>query len=185
MTKKSGFTIIEVLVALLIISIGLLGVAGLIAESQKSVLEVQQREIALRLANDIIARMTTNGDALSTYDGTVNSAIAEPGTLCDSSNANCTPDQLAAWDLWQWSNNLHGSVIQTASDTNAGGLVNPVACIEIDSNNVSLSIAWRGKFTRPDSHADKTCGDDNARFKSDATKNDLRRMLTVSTTINS
>ncbi len=183
--KHKGFTMIEVLVALVIVSVGLLGMAGLIAEAQKSVLETQQRASALHLANDIIARMTANSSGLASYDGDVASVPTTPALLCNASGANCTPAQVAAFDLWQWSGNLVGATSQNSSDAAIGGLLAPVACIGINDNQVSLAIAWRGKFARPDGHSANICGDDDSDFKSDTVKNDLRRMLIISTRINS
>lgn len=57
MSRNNGFTMIEVLVAMIIISVGLLGIAGLVVESRKNIVEVQQRSIALQLAEDLLARI--------------------------------------------------------------------------------------------------------------------------------
>ncbi|WP_257274549.1 type IV pilus modification protein PilV [Endozoicomonas sp. SESOKO4] len=180
--QKKGFTMIETLVALIIISVGLLGVAGLVSESQKNVQEVQQRSIALQLTNDILARMTANPQGLANYQGNIAAALNQPGTLCNQDNSNCTPAQLAAYDLWEWSTYLFGSSIQL-NNNDAGGLISPTACITVSNDDdVTLVIAWRGKFQRADSNAVQTCGTNSPNYNG-GNANDLRRLMIVETTI--
>ncbi|MEQ1593050.1 MAG: type IV pilus modification protein PilV [Thiobacillaceae bacterium] len=57
MRNQNGFTLLEVLVTLLIVSLGLLGIAGIIANSLKSNHGAYFRTQASVLANDIIDRM--------------------------------------------------------------------------------------------------------------------------------
>ncbi|MFT4241069.1 MAG: type IV pilus modification protein PilV [Acidovorax sp.] len=54
---QRGFSIIEVLVALLIFAVGLLGVAGLYASTSRAATGAEFRTTAAMLANDLIARM--------------------------------------------------------------------------------------------------------------------------------
>ncbi|MRI32305.1 type IV pilus modification protein PilV [Endozoicomonas sp. OPT23] len=183
--KSKGFTMIEVLVALMIVSVGLLGMAALITEAHKNIQETRQRATALHLANDIVARMTANAGGLASYHGSVSAQNNQPPVLCSGNNANCSPAQVAAFDLWQWSSNLIGSSSKNSGDSNIGGLIAPVACISVtNTDQVELEIAWRGKYPRSDSRTND-CGDDDADFKSPANiKNDLRRMLIIKTRIN-
>ncbi len=182
MSRNNGFTMIEVLVAMIIISVGLLGIAGLVVKSRKNIVEVQQRSIALQLAGDLLARINANNSGLASYNGTITAAPAQPGTLCNAANANCTPAQTAAFDLWQWGSALYGNEVQTAANTNAGGLISPLACININNTDVTLTIVWRGKFTRPDTRPAVTCGDADTDYRS-AVDNDLRRVMVIETTI--
>ncbi|WP_419834790.1 type IV pilus modification protein PilV [Endozoicomonas atrinae] len=182
MSRNNGFTMIEVLVAMIIISVGLLGIAGLVVESRKNIVEVQQRSIALQLAEDLLARINANNSGLASYNGTITAAPAQPGTLCNAANSNCTPAQTAAFDLWQWGSALYGNEVQTAANTNAGGLISPLACININNTDVTLTIVWRGKFTRPDTRPAVTCGDADTDYRS-AVDNDLRRVMVIETTI--
>ena len=52
-----GFTLIEVLVALFVFSIGLLGVAGLQLQSKAALREAHERSTAMRHALDVLERM--------------------------------------------------------------------------------------------------------------------------------
>jgi len=58
--RQSGFTLLEVLVAILVLSIGLLGLAGLMASSIRNNHSAYQRTQATWLAYDMIDRMRVN-----------------------------------------------------------------------------------------------------------------------------
>lgn len=58
--KQSGFTLLEILVAMLVLSIGLLGLAGLMASSMRNNLSASHRTQATWMAYDIIDRMRAN-----------------------------------------------------------------------------------------------------------------------------
>ncbi|WP_067519331.1 type IV pilus modification protein PilV [Endozoicomonas ascidiicola] len=203
--KKNGFTLIEVLVALILVSVAFMGMTRLLFESRKQIQEVQQRSVALNLANDLIGRMTANPGALEKYEKAEIKDIVSLTKNCQSST-DCNADQMAAYDLNQWSRSLVGRTIKEG-DNSVGGLVTPVACIDVDGQDVTLSIAWRGKqaqkeTTEPVNDADgnpvldtdgnpvldgrgtRPCGKDDANFKQ-VVNNDLRRLLEVTTTIGS
>ena len=60
MKNEGGFTLVEVLVSIVIVAIGLLGMAGLTAASLKSNNTSYYRSQATVLANDILERMRAN-----------------------------------------------------------------------------------------------------------------------------
>lgn len=113
-TRERGFTIIEVLIAVLVISIGLLGMAGLqttgIQQSHNSYMKTQ----ASMLAYDMADRMRSNlagvntgaYDSVDSMDSPVN---ALPG--CINSNSACSAADTATGDIYQWTNkNAEGSI---------------------------------------------------------------------------
>ncbi len=178
---RRGFTLIELLVAMLIISVGLIGMAGLTIESQKQAQQLTERTLALQLANDLLARMSANASALDQY------SVAIPDTLAtDCTETRCTPEEMAAYDLWVWNKQLQGANITKAGDKrlNMGGLSHPTACRDITDNGVTLTLVWRGKQPRPDQHTHKQCGKGNALYQQSAA-NDLRRILLIETKITS
>ena len=95
-------TLLEVLIALLVLSVGLLGMAGLQATSIRSNQSAYLRSQASILANDAIDRMRVNRVAADT--GSYALALANsPGTPPSNCNTStCTPAQLAAFDLFEW-----------------------------------------------------------------------------------
>ena len=65
--QQRGVSLIEVLVTLILISIGLLGTASLQILSKRSNFEAAQRTTAAHLANDLFQRMRSNRQALVDY----------------------------------------------------------------------------------------------------------------------
>jgi type IV pilus assembly protein PilV len=104
--RHSGFSMIEVLVTLLIISLALLGTAGLQAYAMRQNQGSQFRTQAIFLAADLAERMEAN-KAAAVIDGSyvvaqtaaADYAIAESTACID---APCDRAQLAAFDLAQW-----------------------------------------------------------------------------------
>lgn len=96
--NQTGATLIEVLISVIILSIGLLGLAGLQATSIKSNQSSFYRSQATVLANDIADRMRSNRDA----------AIANEYKIDfpESSKNNKVTGTLAQQDLADWQNNL-------------------------------------------------------------------------------
>ena len=180
-----GFTLIEVLITLLIFSIGLLAVAGLQTISKKANYDALQRTTASLLANDIIERMRANARMLDEYILPAGSEVgggtlSAPSVLCTT--ANCNPTQMAWFDLYQWERALDGAseLVGTAL---TGGLVSPTACIEGPvgggAGEYIISIAWRGvsPLANPIIH---TCGSTSGLY---GDSNEYRRILTITTYI--
>lgn len=72
--RIAGLTLVEILITLLVISIGLLGVAGLHAMSLRNNYDALMRSHASALAGDMIDRMRANRAAVTDggeYDGIV------------------------------------------------------------------------------------------------------------------
>jgi len=96
---QGGFSLIEVLVAALVLSIGLVGVAGLQAVSLKNNQSTFMRSQAAILAYDLADRMRANvaGANAGDYDP----AVAAVDSNCNTTTG-CTPSALAAHDLGEW-----------------------------------------------------------------------------------
>lgn len=97
--RLKGFTLIEVLIALLVLAIGLLGVLALQATSlqhnQSAYLESQ----AAFLANDVLDRMRANKVNAPSYKTDLGDSVTSAKNCASGS---CTPLELASWDLSQW-----------------------------------------------------------------------------------
>ena len=108
-----GASLIEVLVSIVIASIGLLALAGVNAASMRYTKMSQYRATATQLASDIGERMRANKAAYvaGNYDFTTDFAgqsstatlPADPNDdLCNRADLSCTPAKIAAFDLAQW-----------------------------------------------------------------------------------
>lgn len=103
--SSTGFTLVEVLVALLVISIGLLGVAKLVLAAVKANDSAYFRGQAADLAYAILDDMRANRAYALVSPGyaTPYGAYANPGFTCVGALATpCTPQQLAEYDLYMW-----------------------------------------------------------------------------------
>lgn len=101
--KNRGFSLIEVMIALLVLSIGLLGIAGMQLTGLRENQNAQYRTQAIYLANDMADRMRANpsGVAAGNYnaiDSTGNVAYdIEP--TCE---ATCNAAEIANIDAYEW-----------------------------------------------------------------------------------
>jgi type IV pilus assembly protein PilV len=85
MHRSAGFTLLEVLVSIVILSIGLLGMAGLMAVSLKSSTTAYHRSQATVLADDILDRMRSNllAARAGDYDVTIGGGCTSSGVPDD------------------------------------------------------------------------------------------------------
>jgi len=111
MNRNSGFTLIEVLIAALVLAVGLLGLAGLQAASIKNNLSAYKRSQATQLAYDMADRIRANRNEsinLTTGNVITASTYLTMAPASASAQANCTTvtgcssAQMAQNDLFQW-----------------------------------------------------------------------------------
>ncbi len=97
--SNKGFALIEVLIAVVVLSIGLLGLAGLQVSGQRNNHSAYMRGQAVFLAYDMVDRMRANmqGVTAGNYDN-ISGIPADPGCI----TAGCTPAQMAQYDAFQW-----------------------------------------------------------------------------------
>ena len=107
--KQSGFNLIEVMLAFLILSIGLLGVAGLQTTAVKSSHTAMLRTIAITKVHSMIERMLANNAVtLSAYAQTKDGAltIGVDNDCADLPPVSCAPAALAENDIFSWGQSL-------------------------------------------------------------------------------
>jgi len=98
-TQQSGFTLIEVMVSVLVLSIGLVGVAALQGVSLKNTQSAFMRSQATALAYDLADRMRAN--VISAKTGLYDPGTAAKVTACKSTTG-CTAQDMAKHDLAEW-----------------------------------------------------------------------------------
>ncbi len=105
---QQGTSLFEVLIAVLVLSIGLLGVASLQLYGLRYNQGAYLRSQATMLAYDMVDRMRSNpvGVAAGYYDF-VNTFSPPANPNCISTG--CTPQQLAEHDINEWSSYFSGS----------------------------------------------------------------------------
>lgn len=145
---------IEILISLIVLSLGSLSAAGLQIVSKNLNHEAQQNLVASFIANDIIEKMRNNPGALTSYDDAI--SATEPSPVC-SAAAPCTTTQMAAHDLWQWQQLLNGASVQIGG-SNATRLVQPTGCITNTAGKIQVTIAWYGSIQTTDANIVAGCG---------------------------
>ena len=118
--SSAGFSLIEALVAFMIISVGMLGIASLQTVSMKAGHTAITRTAAVFNVEDMLDRMRTNPTAIATYDGGTTPDGGDNGCSDISNNTSphltsaaatsCTPDELAADDIYRWKRSLAKNV---------------------------------------------------------------------------
>ncbi len=132
---QGGTSMIEVLVTIVILTIGLLGLAGLQARLQVSEMEAYQRAQALILLNDMASRVATNRAKAADY------AIDSPlvGSACPT---NTSTRQKA--DAAEWCAALGGAG-ETLDGGRVGAMVGGRGCVEeLGSGKYLVTVAWQG-----------------------------------------
>lgn len=119
--RLQGFSLIEALVSIVILSLGVLGVAALQASSLRNNESASQRSMAIVQAYSILDAMRTN--ATQARDGAYNF----DGNTCSIPNGTSQRDV----DIAAWINNIKAEM----GDTACGG-------IELDDGQFTIRILW-------------------------------------------
>jgi type IV pilus assembly protein PilV len=94
--KQRGFSLVEVLIALVIMSVGMLGIAGLYVQSMQAGRTSTLRHHAVTLAGDVADRIRANPRAAIAYQG-----VGLDGN-CVSGVADCDEVSMAGHDILLW-----------------------------------------------------------------------------------
>ncbi|HUP92036.1 MAG TPA: type IV pilus modification protein PilV [Solimonas sp.] len=175
--SQSGASLIEVLIALVILSLGVLSALTLQLVSKKNVVEADRRSLAAYYAFDLIERIRANSGAepLGIYfDDSVLGGGTRSAPAVDCRAATCSGDQLALFDLWDWEQKVDGAAEQ-ADGVNAGGLPSPTVCLSGSGGLYQITIAWHGATAQPHDGTDK-CGAASGRY---GERNEYRRSTTI------
>lgn len=106
--RVHGFSLFEVLVALVILAIGMLGIARMLMIAHKSNSSSYIKQQSIQSAYDIVDRIRANRQAAINGNYSVNNLVSSgtptapsaPSTNCDS--AVCSSTQMASYDTWHW-----------------------------------------------------------------------------------
>jgi len=179
--RQQGVTMIEVLVALLILTVGLLGVAGLQARMQGAEIEAFQRAQAIVLLQDMVDRINANRKNAVSYD-TGSDPLGTSTTLdCSAPGTN-----VSLKDRCEWSSAMTGSAETKVSGgvTNKLGAMNEArGCITVTNatmpREIVVAVVWQGVVPTVVPSA-TTCGSGVAAYGSDGK---LRRAMIARVTI--
>lgn len=149
--RITGVALIEILISLLILSVGVIGLSNVQINAKRVAQEALQRTKAASLASDMLERIRANPKGFANYNGAEvgrSSASSEPA---DCRLVACAPADVAARDLWEWEQALDGADETRVADDltrQVGGLYLPYGCVITDfggqAGRVQVTIAWEG-----------------------------------------
>jgi len=168
MNRAKGFTLVEVLVSMIVLSIGLLGLAGLQATSLRNNQSAYYRSQATFLAYDIADRMRANPESSDEYlidaggdggggdDGGDDGGDSEPRSNDQEegesqvsacyTTAGCSPEDLANLDITEWQESI------------ANNLPSGEATVTANGSKFSVTINW-------DDNRDGEVNNDDPQFR--------------------
>ncbi|MCW7553829.1 type IV pilus modification protein PilV [Endozoicomonas gorgoniicola] len=101
--SQNGITLIEVLIANIILAAGLLGAAALQNQTLQFNNQARLNTLANMLAYDMMSRIIANNEFSTTGTGYSAPAASIPATYPDAcETSSCNPTQLADYDINQW-----------------------------------------------------------------------------------
>lgn len=149
--KERGDSLMELLVAVLVVGVGALGVAKLQLTSSQSNRAALQHSIATMLADDMLERLRANPVVAYPVTALGNA----PPAFVDCLTASCTPTQLAAFDVAVWKCSLgrwHDDASCRAARSGGAlppferqpGLPNGDGALVVRAGVATVTVAWQG-----------------------------------------
>ncbi|WP_354375045.1 type IV pilus modification protein PilV [Variovorax paradoxus] len=154
---SAGFSLVEVLVSIVVLSVGLLGAIGMLLAAVRTGKEAATFAAAVNLVRDLSEKVRMNPgvaarkDAGNTYlvanwTADVGTGLAASG--CTGVGTTCDPESLAAWDISEWQRRvakaLPGARLSVCFDDkpwNAAAGEYAWACSQ-SGRNVVVKLGW-------------------------------------------
>jgi len=148
--RQRGFSLVEVLVAMLILAFGLLALAGLVARSHASEFDAYQRAQGAVLLTDMVERINANRANAAAY------VTATPLGTGENQWISCLLLPIGATrDQCEWSKALQGTG-ETRAAVQIGAMIGARGCIElVQASNTNpglcaagiyrISVVWQGQ----------------------------------------
>lgn len=167
MVKQSGFSFVEILVTLLISTVGILGIGLLQLQAVKTSSDSSLRSNATWLAQDIAERMRVNtkGSRDNAYSGKV--TCGDAPKICASHYASgrvaaqsCSAGEVAAYDMWDLACGLDSKQDQFRDSSDfMNGLTLELTCDDADGADgdacssgspVEIKLNWNERGKKPE-----------------------------------
>lgn len=172
---QDGATMIEVLVSIIILTLGLLGLAGLHMHMQTAAIESYQRAQAVVLLNDMANRLLTNRYDAANY---VTTSPLGTGVTCATTSSSSTRQQV---DSAEWCRALQGAA-ETSGGSNIGAMVGGRGCVQDLGNGLyMITVAWQGMAPVSAPPASVSCGQGSYDTTGTACVNDRCRLVVTTT----
>ena len=152
--KFIGLTMLEVLVSLVVVSLGMLGIAALILGALNDATIAEKRGKAIQFAYDLGDRMRFNLPAAAAGDYSCTGSYALLSrTPCGTpircfAGSLCTPAQLAQSDLYEWSRHVQQALNGAArvEGNSQNGFMITIAAIDNSMGAAELDMNCPDEF---------------------------------------
>lgn len=190
--REQGYSLLENLIALLVLSFGILTSLSLQVTAAANVGAASQRSVAAQLAEDLLERLRTqvqaNGeefDVQALWD-----AAGPPAPAC-TRPSGCAGPVMLGFELADWRELLAGDrqmFLQDGAWLSTGGLIDAQACLITPASGLHglyrIVLVWRSSMATANPHLDDpqvdACGNDPDRY---GPGNAYRQVLSLSSYI--
>ena len=128
--KSAGFSLVEAMVSLIVISVGMIGIAALYGQGLSAGRTALSRTIAVNLASTMAENIRVNRLGQAAYAGAAADNNCDPA---GGGGVDCTPAQMAAHDLFLWNADV-------AAQLPNG--VGAVAFVDGTPPNYTITVTW-------------------------------------------
>jgi len=161
--SQHGHVLMEVMISVVILAVGLLGVAKLQASTRQLEMEAYQRAQAMIILQDMVARLTANGQAATCYAITTSASSPYLGTggnppgACGS--GTISQSAKAVLDLNAWHQMLIGAT-EVDAGVNTGAMLGARGCISYNAatDQYTVTVVWQGLVQSAAPSAGLGCG---------------------------
>jgi type IV pilus assembly protein PilV len=133
--REAAFSLVEAMVSLVVLSVGMIGIAALYGQGLGAGRNALYRTQAVNLAADMADRIRSNRLGLFNYNGAAANNNCDPG-----GGADCTPDLMAAHDLWVWSTQVANLLPNGAGTVVVANGLPPSYAIRIDWQETGFGV---------------------------------------------
>ena len=134
-----GVSLVEVLVALVVLSVGMLGIAAMFVESVRNSRTALLRTQAINLVGDMADRIRANASAR----GAATPAAHDCAPSRTSVGANCTIGDLAEDDLARWTESVNGALPASGGDAPLREVLYLAPANPGEPERYSITVSWK------------------------------------------
>ena len=161
--QQTGFSMIEVLISIFVLALGVIGAAGMQLTALRTSQQSAFQTAALELAADMADKMRANDSQMRRADNYYlsvdfrsgeNAELTPPSSTCYSISADCTAEELAKFDIYEWERRIKAAlpggralICRDASpwDSGAGALTWACSGAPTGSASFVVKLGWQAK----------------------------------------